>query len=208
MHWDGVHLLICRAKEGDEPAWQELHAQVRPFLLRLARKALGADWPEQSVSDLLQGTWLRALRGLGSFRGGTNDEETTALFRAWLGQTLRNVHSNDRRARNTKRRKPPPGVVSLHGAALADSTKTMGIDPPAHASTPSANLRAQERDSAIRNALQRLADARDREIILLRFFEGLSLAQIARRLQMSYDEVRERFHKSLYSLESSLKELA
>jgi len=169
---------------------------------------LGADWPEQSVSDLLQGTWLRAWEGLGSFRGGTNDEETTALLRAWLGQTLRNVHSNDRRARNTKGRKPPPGMVSLNGAALADSTKTTGFDPPAHASTPSANARTKERASTIRDALERLSDPKDREIILLRFFEGLSLAQIARRLQMSYDEVRERFHKSLRRLEPSLKELA
>jgi RNA polymerase sigma factor (sigma-70 family) len=208
MHWDGVHALILRARDGDEQAWEALHALVQPYLLRLARRTLGPAWPEQSVSDLLQGTWLRAWQGLEGFRGGADDDETGLLFRAWLGRTLRNVSSNDRRARVATRRKPPSGTVSLDANRPGDSTGNPGLDPPADGSTPSANLRAQERNSAIHEALTRFTDVKDREIVRLRFFEEMSLAQIAKRLQVSYDEVRERFHKSLRRLESSLKELA
>ena len=46
--------------------------------------------------------------------------------------------------------------------------------------------------------------ARDREIVRLCFFDGLSLRQIAERLQLSYDKVRQRYHRSLKVLEREL----
>ena len=43
---DGVHALVQRAKDGDERAWQDLHTLLQPYLLRLARDALGPAWPD------------------------------------------------------------------------------------------------------------------------------------------------------------------
>ena len=45
------------------------------------------------------------------------------------------------------------------------------------------------------------------EIVRLRFFEGLSLRQVAGRLQLSYDKVRERFRFSVRRLQQYLEEL-
>jgi RNA polymerase sigma factor (sigma-70 family) len=203
MHDDGVHALVLRAKTGDEAAWRTLHAQMQPYLLRVARQALGPDWPQKSVSDLLQGTWERAWQGIGQFRGGDDDEQTAALLRAWLARILKNVRSNDRRFDDAVRRKAPPGEVRLDGG---DSTAP-GVEPVSPDPTPSAELHAEDRRNVVQAALQHLPDEMDREIVRLRFFEDLSLAQIAKRLDLSYDNVRDRFHDSLKRLEPHLQKL-
>src|SRR5205823_6394028 len=76
-----------------------------------------------------------------------------------------------------------------------------GIDPAASDPTPSANVQADEQARLIRAALERIPDTTDREMVRLCFFEGLSLRQIAERLNLTYDEVRERYHSSLRLLE-------
>ena len=73
--------------------------------------------------------------------------------------------------------------------------------------SPSTNLRAEERTTIVQEALSQLSDPKDREIIRLSFFEDLSLAQIGKHLQLSYDDVRSRFHGSLKRLGPKLKGL-
>jgi RNA polymerase sigma factor (sigma-70 family) len=200
---DGVHALVQRAKAGEEAAWQELHGRLQPYLLRLARDALGPAWPEKSVSDLVSESWLRAWQGIAGFRGGADDSQTGPLLRAWLAMIVKNARHNDRRFDEAACRKPPPGQVAL---GPTDSAQP-GIEVVAADPTPSAHLWAAERREAVRAAVETLTDEKDREIIRLRFFEEQSLAQIARRLQLSYDDVRERFHRSLQRLEPYLREL-
>jgi RNA polymerase sigma factor (sigma-70 family) len=167
MQWEGVHALVQLAKTGDEQAWQRLCAMAQPYLLRLAQRSLGPDWPTQSVSDLLQGTWLRAWQGMAGFRGGNNDTETGPLLRDWLARTLKNVRSNDRRFAQAARRKMPPGTVSVD-AANGDSAAG-GFDLRAVQPSPSTNLRAEERTTIVQQALSQLSDPKDREIIRLSF---------------------------------------
>ncbi len=207
MQWDGVHVLVQRAKTGEERAWQELHTLVRPYLVRSAQRLLGPDWPHESVSDLLQSTWLRAWQGLECFRGGTNDAETGALLRAWLGRTLKNVRCNDRRFAEAACRRLPAGSRRMSASGGDSTSSTYRAELPGEQPTPSANVRANERQSLIQDALNELSDAKDREIIRLRFFQELSLAQIAKQLGWSYDDIRDRFHRSLRRLESKLKGL-
>jgi RNA polymerase sigma factor (sigma-70 family) len=56
----------------------------------------------------------------------------------------------------------------------------------------------------VRAALLKIASETDREIVRLYFFDSLSLRQIAERLGLSYDKVRERHHASLRFLEREL----
>lgn len=76
MNWDRVHDLVKQAKKGDEAAWTELHSLVQPYLLSLAKRLVGPDWPERSGSDLVSATWLRALKGIDNFKGGVDDSQT------------------------------------------------------------------------------------------------------------------------------------
>src|SRR5262249_54077804 len=72
MPWEGVHALVCQAKAGDARAWEQLVALTRPHLLSVALRVFDRAAPWQSVSDLLQETWIRAWQGLTEFRGGGN----------------------------------------------------------------------------------------------------------------------------------------
>jgi RNA polymerase sigma factor (sigma-70 family) len=208
MQWDGVHGLVQRAKAGDQDAWDRLVVTVQPYLLHLAHGLVAANGSDRSYQDLTQETWLRTWRGLNSFRGGEDDAQTAALLRAWLRSTLKRVASNMHRAEAAQRRKMPPGTVRLDAAAPGESAGRLGTpDVTADASTPSANLRAEECRDQVGQALARLTDQKDREIVRLRFFEGLSLTRIAERLGLTLDEVRERFHGSLRDLEPWLRDL-
>ena len=81
--------LLDAAREGDDQAVAELVRRTQPDVWRLC-VALGSTGEEQ---DLVQETYLRALRSLGSYRGD-------APVRAWLLSIARNVCADHvRRAR-------------------------------------------------------------------------------------------------------------
>ena len=71
--------VLEAARVGAEWAWRALYADTAPDLLRYARASRAPD-PEDVVGE----TFLRAVRGLGSFEG---DERG---FRAWLFTLARN----------------------------------------------------------------------------------------------------------------------
>ena len=112
------------------------------------------------------------------------------------------------RDRHALRRQPPQPLVRLDAAAPdASGTEQRRREPAASGPTPSANARADEEALLLQAALNRIPDPADREILRLCFFEGLSLRQIADRLQVSYDKVRQSYHRGLRFLERELEGL-
>jgi RNA polymerase sigma factor (sigma-70 family) len=91
--------------------------------------------------------------------------------------------------------------------APGGSTNQAGVDPTAPEPTPSANARADEQSRLVLEALNKLPDLTNREIIRLRFLEGLSLRQIAQQLNLTYDIVRERFKLTKKRLQRDLEDL-
>jgi RNA polymerase sigma factor (sigma-70 family) len=87
---------------------------------------------------------------------------------------------------------PPRGA----GAALADR----GL-------TPSGIVSQDEEAIRVRAAIEALEDATDRAILQLRFVDGISLRQIAERLSLSIDRVRDRFGFGLRHLQRHLESL-
>lgn len=109
------------------------------------------------------------------------------------------------RDRKAQRRRPPQKIVRLQQAPTGASTSQgSAIDPADSELSPSQNVQADEQARRVRDRLARLPDPTDREIVRLRFFEGLSLRQIADRLQLSYDQVRDRYQHSMRRLERDL----
>src|SRR5438477_11611040 len=74
-----IHTLLARVKAGDRQAWEPLCQLVQPHLLRLAQQRLGPTWPQESVSDLVQTTWERALRQIDRFQGGVDEAQTPCI---------------------------------------------------------------------------------------------------------------------------------
>lgn len=206
MLWDGVTALVARAKQGDTEALERLYRLAQPYLLQLAQRTLGPGWPEQSLSDLTQETWLRAWQAIGDFQGADNDADTGALLRAWFARTLKRVWLNQIRYENAQRRKPTAGSVPL--TSCTPDSSGSGLDPAASDPTPSENVREQESRSLVERALEKLPDAADREIVRLRFFEGLSFAQIGERLGRDESTIRYRLQRVLDFLGDELKAIS
>jgi RNA polymerase sigma factor (sigma-70 family) len=202
MQADGFRDLVARAQAGDPQATTHLLAVIRPWLEQRARGYADPRHPSASASDLAQEAWLRAWQKLPQFHGGGDDEQTLAMFRVWVGRILQRLGLNAVRDREAQHRMPPGGIVRLGG-----ESGRSGRDPAASEPTPSAHAAADEQEQRVRVALERIADDTDREIVRLRFFEGLSLRQIAGRLQTNHENVRQRFHAVLLRLERDLKEL-
>jgi RNA polymerase sigma factor (sigma-70 family) len=208
MEKEGFDSLIRRAQDGDPRAVEELLASVRPYLAKVAGGFADASRASASASDLLQEAELRAWQRLGQFQGGSADEETHAKFRTWLVQIVRHIAQDRERARGArKRRAPGAWIRSIEGPGSEDGSGAASLDPPAAGPSPSASLRQTERSLLVNRALEAVRDGTDRAIIRLRFFEGLSLPAIADRLEMTYDQVRERYRRGIRGLEMRLQEL-
>lgn len=207
MLWQGVCILVDRAKHGDPDALNGLCRLVQPYLLRLAQKVLGTGWPDKSISDLTQETWVRAWQGIGGFRGANNDEDTGALLRAWLAQTMKNVWHNQQRFDNAQCRKPSAGFVVALAAGIGKDTSHAEQDPAAHDPTPSQNLRAKEQLALLERAVGNLNEECDRDIVRLRFFNGMSFGEIGEQLGRDESTIRYRLQRILEFLGNELKDL-
>jgi RNA polymerase sigma factor (sigma-70 family) len=197
---DGFRDLVRRAQACDPEAADELFRRVLPFV---ARAVAGRHAPGESVSDGVQNVCRRILEKLDQFRGAdaADDEQAWKLFRAWMRQIVRTVILNGWRDDEE------PGKISLTPPDGSGSNIGSQLDPPAPDHTPSSIAHADERHRMILEALNELPDATDREIVWLRFFDGLSLKEIAPRLGLRYDKVRERFYFSLRRLQHRLEGL-
>ena len=208
MSWDGIHHLIDRAKAGDDDAWQSLQEMVCPYLFNLGQHLLGPAWPHESVSDLTQDTWVRVLMGIDGFRGGEDDTQTAPLFRAWLRQTMKRVHTNRQRGERTQRRQAPPGTVSLSALRHGDSTDGQpALEPIADGSSVGTRLLREERQALIQRVLDGLDDPQDRELVQRRFVEGRSLREIAEERGVSDGTIRGRLQDILDRLGRDLRDL-
>jgi RNA polymerase sigma-70 factor (ECF subfamily) len=201
----GFHDLLARSRSGDRAAAEELLAFVRPWLEKLARSHADPHAPDGSASDLVQEAWLRAWQKLDQFQGAADEEQALTMFHAWLARIVSRLGLNAARDRKAGQRMPPGKLLRLDGEGAAASTDSAaGIEPCATEPTPSANVQAAERARLVQAALAELTDPFDQAIIRLRFFEGLSLRQVAQQLGCNPETVRQRYHALLGRLEQHL----
>jgi RNA polymerase sigma factor (sigma-70 family) len=203
MPSDGYRDLIQQAKEGDRQAMDRLLEVILPDLQLRASRFTVPNQPNVSGSDLVQKTSLQAWQKLAQFHCEGDDQEALVQFRAWTFQILQRLGMNERRYHSTQRRKPEGKLVPLAPQSNDSSAPPNGVDPMADQSTPSSHVRAEEEVDRLRQALKKMGEE-DRTIMQMRFFEGLSLREIARRLDLSADHVRTRYYQTLRLLEREL----
>jgi RNA polymerase sigma factor (sigma-70 family) len=199
--------LIRQAQTGDRAAMDRVLSLLRPHLEQLARRYADPARASASASDLVQETELRVWQKLDQFRGGEDDEQTLALFRGWVGQTMQRLGLNARRDRKTRRRAPSQPIVRLDAPKPGTSADKDGLDLAGREPTPSGDLRTAEQARLVQAALAKVPDEADRTLLQLRFFEGLSLREAARRVGISYDKARDRFRVCMRHLEEELGRL-
>ncbi|MBZ5651257.1 MAG: sigma-70 family RNA polymerase sigma factor [Acidobacteriia bacterium] len=139
-----------------------------------------AHWLTQdraAAEDLVQETYMKALRGFSSFQQGTN-------FRAWMYKILRNTFLT------TQAGLKAGAYVSLDGDSDDDKPSE-----PADAETPETVLLARVELETIQNALEKLP-VRFREIILLSDLEEMSYQEICETLGIPVGTVMSRLSRA------------
>jgi RNA polymerase sigma factor (sigma-70 family) len=182
-----------------------LLAVLRPRLEKLARRFAAPGSTQASTADLAQEAAVRLWQRLSQFQGGPDDAQTAAMFQEWLSQMVRHLAQDRERQRHAQRREPPRELRRIeHPGPGESSSAAAENDPPAGGPSPSANVQGDEQAQLIRRALEKITDPTNRKIVELCFFEGLSLRQIAGQLNLSYDKVRQGYHRSLKLLQREL----
>jgi RNA polymerase sigma-70 factor (ECF subfamily) len=168
--------LVSAALAGRREAFDEIVTRHRRMVYRVCFRFTGH---HEDASDLAQDVFLRAYRGLPSFRGGS--ALSTWLYRIAVNTSLNHVAA----------RRPD-----------ADD-----LDPAKHvdASGPSPDDRVwqQQTSARVRAAIRQLPD-RQRATVILRVYHELTHEEIARVFGSSVGTVKANFFHALRNLKGLL----
>lgn len=160
--------------------------EVLPHLDLLYRVALRLSGDPTMAEDLVQDATLKALRGWGSFRPGSN-------LRAWLVTILRNEYISGWR----KRRRAPIHV-----------TEDEAPESPDHGNPdPEGRFFDQLMDEEVTAALDSLPDE-FREVVVLSDLEGLPYLEVAEALGIPVGTVKSRLFRGRRILQGLLRRYA
>jgi RNA polymerase sigma-70 factor (ECF subfamily) len=194
---DPFGLLYSAAQGGSQHAIGELLEGCRQYLTLIADRELEQHLrPKAGASDLVQDSFLEAQRCFHEFTG---DSESDLL--AWLrGILLHNLADFVRRYERTEKRRVSRELPLE--AAVNDTSN--GLDLSSDSQTPSGWLMRQERLDALRAALTRLRGD-DQRVLILRYQDGLTFAEIGRQMQRSPDAARMLWSRALDRLSRLLE---
>ena len=178
---EGDEELVERFQSGESSAFDTL-------VSRWERKVQGAIYrlvgPGEDVRDLSQETLLKAYRGLGSFK-------KEARFSSWLYQIALNV------CRDRMRRGRGKSYVSFD--ELADTGEgRRGAGPSALDLIEARDLSRQ-----VAAAVAALPEEQ-REVVVLKEYEGLTFVEIAETLDVPLSTVKTRLYRGLGQLRQQL----
>jgi RNA polymerase sigma-70 factor (ECF subfamily) len=162
--------LIRHAVNGDAAAWEPLVLAHQDAVFRLSYLLLG---DPDDAEDIAQETFLRAWNHLKRF-------DTTRPLRPWLLSIASNLASNRRRSA---------------GRYLSALTRAFRNEPASSASIEEKSTRRMEA-SHLRKAVQTLS-VPDQQIVYLRYFLDLSVAEMAEILKIAEGTVKSRLSRAL-----------
>lgn len=153
-----------------------------------------------AAEDATERVFMKALAGLPRFEERVGDFPTSAVevededaakdastFRIWLFQIARNVVSNEHR---DDRRRPVAPLEDALGLSAPDDVAEAAV--------------AREAGSAAWEAVARLPEDR-RRVVILRFVDEMSTAEIAAVLGRSEGAVRVLMHRALRAVAADLR---
>ncbi|HEX7171081.1 MAG TPA: sigma-70 family RNA polymerase sigma factor [Candidatus Limnocylindria bacterium] len=172
-------LADVRASQADSAAFGTLY---RRYLDRVYGYAFYLLGDHHDAEDATERTFTAALAGIGAFR------DEGASFRSWLFRIAHNQVANALRGRGRRR---------------AASLEVVG-EPISGAADPAAAVTAADEARELRRALRTLSDDR-RQVVVLRFVDGLSAREIGLVLGRSEGAVRVLQHRALRELAAILQ---
>lgn len=183
----GLHELMARYVDGDPLAFSRLHDRLQPRLRGLLLKMVR---DETTVEDLVQLTLLKAhlARDRFALQGGDPD----GAVRAWYFAIARNVAMDYLRHEYRAQRRRADDEDGDAVAGLADASP----DPE------QLGERVEHEEEIVRRVREAIATlpAGQREVVELHKLRGMSMADIATRLEVREGAVRVRAHRAYKAL--------
>jgi RNA polymerase sigma-70 factor (ECF subfamily) len=173
-----IRALVDLARDGDTEAFGQLYDHYVTGIYRLSYYRLGT---KQLAEDITAETFVRALRSISTFTWQGKD------FGAWLTTIARNLiidHFKSGRQR-----------LELVVDAVPDRTDA---EPG-----PEAEVLANLSSADLMRAVQALP-AEQRDCVLMRFMEGLSIAETAQVLERSEGAIKQLQLRAVRNLAKSL----
>ena len=156
--------------------------QAMPLFPSLYGYARWLTGEPHEAEDLVQETYLKALRGFGSFREGTN-------FRAWMFRILRNTFLTSR--------------AGLRTMASIDEEPELA-DEIVDAGTPESHFMNRANGEALRHAIEALP-LPFREVLLLSDVENMSYKEIGEALAIPIGTVTSRLMRARRRVRTALE---
>jgi RNA polymerase sigma factor (sigma-70 family) len=180
-----VTQLLAQWRDGDERAFAELSALMYEELRQLAQRHLRRERSDHTIQKtaLVNEAFVR-LVGQQSV-----DWQSRAHFIGLASKLMRRVLVDYARARLADKRGGGAGVLSLDEMAAPEADEAPYTTPTA---LQHLDAHTQEEVSAIDQALQRLEqiDARQAQIVEMRYFGGLTVEQTAQAIGISEATVK------------------
>jgi RNA polymerase sigma-70 factor (ECF subfamily) len=185
--------LLARLHGGDAAALRELLARDLPWIEAQVRRRLGAALRARAETmDFVQEAVVQALKHGPRFV--VSDQEQ---FRALMVRIVENAVRKQHRFHGQQRR-DAARQAPLPSQSIVDLDGSRG--------SPSVVAARAEHRALVQLALE-LLDADDRDIVLLRHWDGLPFAEVGVRLGLSEDAARMRFQRALKRLALLVKRI-
>jgi RNA polymerase sigma factor (sigma-70 family) len=172
------------AKWRESQAVSEFEELATPLVRSVYNLACWLARNEVEAEDLVQETFLKALRNFGSFQSGTD-------FRAWIFRILRNTFLS---SRSTLERRM---TVELKNEEELPLSRAQCI-------SPESLFIERSNIAAIRSAIEQLP-LRSREVILLCDVEDLAYKEIAEILEIPIGTVMSRLARARKAVREALR---
>ena len=181
--------VVERVKAGDHDAFRHLVERHSRSVFRLAYRMTGH---EQDAEDVVQETFLRAFRQIRRF-------EERSSFATWLYRITVNCSHDLLRQRPRAGARPSLDDPDLGLAA--------GLADAAASADPLRELASRRIDERVRSAMRELSD-QERSAFVMRHFEGLSIDEIGRALDLKTSAAKHSIFRAVQKLRRALDPVA
>jgi RNA polymerase sigma-70 factor (ECF subfamily) len=178
---------VARVRSGDKDTFRLLVERHSQTIFRVAFRIMEN---EQDAEEVVQETFLRAYRALDRFESRSN-------FGTWIYRIALNRCYDLLAQRKSRPITQPQEDPDAQAAIEQIPTKNP---------TPERSLMSQEIDTRVRSAMEHLT-AGERTAFVLRHFEGRSIEEIARVLNVREGAARNSVHRAVLKLRQELQPL-
>lgn len=177
----GVRELVDRARGGDGAAFGALYERYVDVIYRYVYYRVGT---KPLTEDVVSETFLRALRRIGSFRWQGAD------FGAWLTTIARNIITDHYKSSRYRLEVPTAELLERPAGNVADAASVV-----------------LDREATGRLlAAVRLLPSEQQECIVLRFLQGMSVAETAGVMRRGDGAIKALQYRAIKALAKQLEE--